>query len=149
MKRKIVVRLMTLSDVAEVALIAERIMPYAWSKAIFSSCFLPSYHNWVLMVDKYLVGFLITQCTLDQCEILNMGIDTGFQQQGLATILLTHLVTTLKNLSIKTIYLEVRISNQAAIAAYLRFGFVKDSVRKNYYPAEQGREHAVLMSYLL
>ena len=41
--------------------------------------------------------------------------------------------------------LEVRPSNTAARALYQRAGFLELSVRRGYYPAEGGREDAILM----
>lgn len=46
---------------------------------------------------------------------------------------------------IVTSFLEVRESNAAAIALYKSFGFTAAGIRKNYYPAENGRENAVVM----
>jgi ribosomal protein S18 acetylase RimI-like enzyme len=43
-------------------------------------------------------------------------------------------------------FLEVRESNHGAIALYHSEGFNESGMRKNYYPAENGREHAILMS---
>ena len=45
-----------------------------------------------------------------------------------------------------TIWLEVRASNQRAIAVYQAHGFVQEGWRKNYYPLNlEQREDAVVM----
>jgi ribosomal-protein-alanine N-acetyltransferase len=49
----------------------------------------------------------------------------------------------------KTIYLEVRVSNQAAIHLYDKHGFNEMSIRKDYYRAKEGREDAVLMGLVI
>jgi len=49
----------------------------------------------------------------------------------------------------KTIYLEVRSSNHAAIHLYDKHGFNEMSVRKDYYRAKEGREDAVLMGLVI
>jgi ribosomal-protein-alanine N-acetyltransferase len=41
--------------------------------------------------------------------------------------------------------LEVRRSNKKAQNLYLQMGFNEMSVRRGYYPAQQGREDAILM----
>jgi ribosomal-protein-alanine N-acetyltransferase len=46
-------------------------------------------------------------------------------------------------------FLEVRPSNKAAIGLYESMGFNEFSVRKDYYPAINGREDAVLMGLAL
>jgi ribosomal-protein-alanine N-acetyltransferase len=42
-------------------------------------------------------------------------------------------------------FLEVRPSNVAARALYADVGFREVTVRRGYYPAEGGREDAILM----
>jgi ribosomal protein S18 acetylase RimI-like enzyme len=49
----------------------------------------------------------------------------------------------------RRLLLEVRNSNNAAIALYRKFGFSDDGVRREYYPAADGREDALLMSMQL
>ena len=43
-------------------------------------------------------------------------------------------------------FLEVRISNEVATQLYLAEGFNEVGIRPNYYPAEKGREDALLMT---
>jgi ribosomal-protein-alanine N-acetyltransferase len=47
--------------------------------------------------------------------------------------------------NISTVFLEVRESNLPARALYEQIGFEALAVRKDYYPAKDGREHAVVM----
>ncbi|MGZ8155124.1 MAG: ribosomal protein S18-alanine N-acetyltransferase, partial [Burkholderiales bacterium] len=42
-------------------------------------------------------------------------------------------------------FLEVRPSNTAARALYARSGFSEIGRRRDYYPAQEGREDAVVM----
>ena len=42
--------------------------------------------------------------------------------------------------------LEVRVSNFSAIEMYSSLGFEVDGKRRDYYPAHDGREDALLMS---
>ncbi|MCR2392783.1 ribosomal-protein-alanine N-acetyltransferase, partial [Salmonella enterica] len=44
------------------------------------------------------------------------------------------------------LWLEVRASNQAAIALYEDLGFNEVTVRRNYYPSAHGREDAIVMA---
>jgi ribosomal-protein-alanine N-acetyltransferase len=46
-------------------------------------------------------------------------------------------------------FLEVRPSNISAIALYENIGFNEMAVRRGYYPAQNGREDAVLMGLAL
>ena len=47
------------------------------------------------------------------------------------------------------LWLEVRVSNVRARQVYEQHGYRRVGVRKNYYPADQGREDAVVMSLKL
>ena len=47
------------------------------------------------------------------------------------------------------IFLEVRPTNLAAKALYSRFGFHEVAVRRDYYPAETGREDALVLTLAL
>jgi ribosomal-protein-alanine N-acetyltransferase len=47
------------------------------------------------------------------------------------------------------LWLEVRTSNVRAQQVYLRYGYRRVGERKNYYPAQHGREDAIVMSYKL
>ena len=46
----------------------------------------------------------------------------------------------------ETIFLEVRPSNVGAIALYEKMGFNEIGIRKGYYPAEHGREDAIMLA---
>jgi ribosomal-protein-alanine N-acetyltransferase len=43
----------------------------------------------------------------------------------------------------------VRTSNARAQQVYERYGYRRVGERKNYYPAQQGREDAIVMSFKL
>jgi ribosomal-protein-alanine N-acetyltransferase len=43
-------------------------------------------------------------------------------------------------------FLEVRVSNLAAIALYTSEGFCEVGLRRGYYPGVHGREDAVIMA---
>jgi ribosomal-protein-alanine N-acetyltransferase len=48
-------------------------------------------------------------------------------------------------MGINQVFLEVRISNEKAIAFYQKFGFEKDAIRDKYYSGDYS-EDALLMS---
>ncbi|MGZ8993730.1 MAG: GNAT family N-acetyltransferase, partial [Burkholderiaceae bacterium] len=49
----------------------------------------------------------------------------------------------------RTMLLEVRPSNGSAVRMYERYGFQKIGVRRGYYPAQNGREDALVMRVAL
>ena len=101
----------------------------------------------VIYSEKQLVGYLLAINLGDMFEILQITIAAAYQRQGMATQLLLAAFEKAKKLGCERVVLEVRVTNQKAIALYEKNGFKRDAVRKNYYATPQGeREDAVLMS---
>jgi len=73
-------------------------------------------------------------------------VSPDYQRQGLGRALLEYIISELENRGIATLWLEVRASNQAAIALYESLGFNEATIRRNYYPAKDGREDAIVMA---
>ena len=48
-----------------------------------------------------------------------------------------------------SLLIEVRPSNEKALALYRLFGFRQIGVRRAYYPAAQGREDALVLNHVL
>lgn len=65
--------------------------------------------------------------------------------KGFGRQILNHVIEIALEQSAAIIVLEVRASNFRAQQLYLSTGFNEMSVRRGYYPAEQGREDGVLM----
>ena len=63
--------------------------------------------------------------------------------------MLQHLGDVARAAGATQIFLEVRPSNEAALALYKKVGFEMIGRRKGYYPALNGREDAVVMRHLL
>ncbi len=98
-----------------------------------------------LFRQQSLLGFAIISCVVDESELINIAIDPKFQGRGLGRHLLEQAMDQLPD-TIRGMFLEVRQSNQSAIGLYESLGFIETGVRKNYYPADSGREDAVLMA---
>ena len=75
----------------------------------------------------------MTMPALDTADILNISINKSFQGKGYGNKLLHYLIKELQDRMISQLILEVRVSNQNAIAFYLKHGFEEISLRKNYY----------------
>ncbi|WP_108652359.1 ribosomal protein S18-alanine N-acetyltransferase [Dongshaea marina] len=81
--------------------------------------------------------------------MFNICIAPAFRRRGLGRQLLEHLIGQLKQKKADLLWLEVRRSNQAALNLYQELGFESQGVRKDYYPAESGREDALVMRLTL
>lgn len=107
------------------------------------------YLNLKITQGEQMAGFAITQIVLDEATLFNIAIDPAFQRQGLGRKLLEDVIEKLEQRDVVTLWLEVRASNSKAIALYESLGFNEVSVRRNYYPAAQGREDAIMMALIL
>ncbi|POA99109.1 ribosomal-protein-alanine N-acetyltransferase [Chromobacterium sinusclupearum] len=96
-----------------------------------------------------LQGFALIMRVLDEAEILNIVVAREHQGQGLGIQLMQAMLQDLRDDCCRRLFLEVRESNAIARKLYQRCGFHQCGLRKNYYPANPGREHAILMEATL
>ena len=83
--------------------------------------------------ENKIVGFAGIKIVLDEADIMNIAVRKDYRRQGIATLLLNHILTICKEKSIKTIHLEVNEENFSAISLYKKFGFEICGRRKQYY----------------
>lgn len=81
-----------------------------------------------------------------EADITSVAVAPEYRRRGLALQLMERFGELLPE-DTESIFLEVRESNTAAIALYEKCGFLKLSVRKNFYSAP--RENAVVMQKIL
>ncbi|NEP18283.1 MAG: ribosomal protein S18-alanine N-acetyltransferase [Leptolyngbya sp. SIO4C1] len=70
---------------------------------------------------------------LEEAHITLLAIDSDYQRQRLGQLLLTQLLVAARCRQLTHATLEVRVSNQAAIQLYQKFGFQTAGQRKQYY----------------
>lgn len=89
--------------------------------------------NYVLEHDGVIVGYYGFWIMFDNIDITKVSIRKELQGKGLSNILMEDFFNRIKNLDIKKITLEVRVSNEKAIGLYSKYGFKNISTRKKYY----------------
>ncbi|AKX45492.1 alanine acetyltransferase [Thiopseudomonas alkaliphila] len=135
-------------DLAKVVALEQQAFSHPWSLSLYQDA-LTSYHCWVLEQQQQHVGHGVIQVILDEAHLLNIAVDKRLQGQGLGSQLLAFLMQQAEQLGATQCFLELRASNQAAYHVYESYGFNEIARRKNYYPAEQGMEDALIMACLL
>ncbi|PID42936.1 MAG: ribosomal-protein-alanine N-acetyltransferase [Gammaproteobacteria bacterium] len=142
------------TDVPEILEIEQAGYTHPWSENDFTGCFGQRYHNW-LLVDPVpdsnaksapIVAYGFSRMTLDEVELLNLCVADRFRGQGAGGKLLRFMIDRSLQVGGKTMFLEVRQSNEVAIALYSAAGFNEIGLRKGYYPAVNGRENAIVMA---
>ena len=84
-------------------------------------------------------GYLCAAQGFGEAEILVFGVDPELRRRGLGRALLEKLLETLAGRECRTVFLEVRRGNAAAVALYLSLGFKEIGARKTYY-ADNGED---------
>lgn len=116
---------------------------FAWSRQQFQAALDSPYHQiWVCCVQNKMIGLIVWQCVLDEMELHLIGTAPQYQRQGVATQLLKQMFQAAFVQKITKIFLEVRISNDAALNLYQQNGFIIVGKRKNYY---RNQEDAIVM----
>ncbi len=121
---------------------------HPWSKTLINDIQSRGACNHVLLKDNIVVGYFYAQNIAAEMTLLNIAIDPKVQGQGLGKVLMTHFLTLCQQQNVETVWLEVRESNHKARTLYESIGFNEVDRRRNYYPAANGREDAIIMSYL-
>lgn len=98
-------------------------------------------------VSGQVIGYAVASYLFDQADVQNIIVSQPYRGQGMGRNLLQALTQDLMHQGLKSIFLEVRASNRAAVKLYQSMGFVHIQKRRNYYPGVDGkREDAFVFS---
>lgn len=134
------------SDVEAVMAIEEQVYQHGWTSGIFHDCLRVHYSCWVMEQDNAIAGYAVMSAAAGEAHILNIAIAPQWQGQGLGRRFMQFLLETAHQHGADTAFLEVRPSNRAALHLYETIGFNQVGVRRDYYPADNGREDAIIMA---
>jgi ribosomal-protein-alanine acetyltransferase len=124
---------MSATHLAPVVVIESNIFRDPWTAESFIEILSLSPYCWVALMGQTVVGYLITQWVLDEVHILNVGVAADMQRKGIGARLMEDVLQRARTNGMRDVFLEVRVSNTAAISLYRRFGFEDVSIRKKYY----------------
>ena len=133
-------------DLAHVCDIERRSYEFPWSHGVFRDCLLAGYQCMVLVLDQRVVGYAVLSIAAGEAHILNICVEPSLRARGLGANLLDELLLRARAASVREVFLEVRPSNESAIALYKKKGFVQIANRPAYYQAHDGREDAAVLS---
>ena len=138
-----IVRRLAESDLPAVLALDEQTNLHPWNQAQWLDSLL---EHVCLGVESQgqLLGFVVVMPLPDDAELLLIAVQPEQQGQGLGKMLLRALLNELQGEQRERLLLEVRESNSRARNFYSAAGFQEMGRRKNYYPAQVGREDALL-----
>ena len=87
-----------------------------------------SFIIWKIDIGK-IIGYVSFFKIKDEAEIIKIGIDKSYQRKNYGS----YVISEMKRIGIKKIFLEVSVENVKAINFYLKNGFYKTGTRKGYY----------------
>ena len=143
-------RRMLLSELSEVMVGELASYPYPWSEKNFQDCLESNHYScWVLELEKQLAGHVVISAAVGEAHILNLCVYPEKQRQGWGKKMLNEAEWIARQHQAETCFLEVRQSNLVGVTLYQEMGYNEVGLRKNYYPADQGREDAIVMAKTL
>ncbi|WP_407341441.1 ribosomal protein S18-alanine N-acetyltransferase [Pengzhenrongella phosphoraccumulans] len=83
-----------------------------------------------------LVGYAGLWFDGDDAQVMTIAVAHSLQGRGIGGALLAALVRRAKDVGARSVLLEVRVDNEAALALYERFGFQRLGLRRGYYQPE-------------
>ena len=131
--RTFVIRRMSLADVTGIlAILQESPEAAMWSpESLMEGASAGA--AWVAESNGQEIGFLIGRDVADDFEILNLAVAPASRRYGIARQLMSEALQHAHKTGAQRAYLEVRGSNEGALALYRRFGFRECGRRPRYY----------------
>ena len=156
------VRKMTVDDVAAVSEIEKACFSLPWSAKSFEdsitredtiflvcevdaeeTCDIEGMSDTEASKCSCIAGYIGMYLSFDEASVTNVAVSPEFRKKGCGAALVTAAKEAAKGAGTEMIFLEVRVSNEPAISLYRRNGFEDLGIRKNFY--EHPVEDAIIM----
>jgi ribosomal-protein-alanine N-acetyltransferase len=141
-------RSLSSDDIDAVMTLENGAYSFPWSRGNFTDSLAAGHWMDVLeAADGTLRGYFVAMPAADELHLLNLTVAAAWRRRGHARMLLDRLEARARAHGLLSIWLEVRVSNEAARALYRNRGFAERGLRRQYYPTGQARrEDAVIMA---
>jgi len=138
------IREMTEDDLEAVSGIELDVFTDPWPRSVFLEDIASDYsHPFVVQWDNDIVAYAILWQGVDEGHLTNIAVAKNYHRKSIAQKLLSFILQFASEAGLMQVLLEVRPSNEAAIALYRKFGFINLAIRKNYYT--HPREDCLMM----
>lgn len=143
------IRDMRQADVACIAALEREAYDFPWTPGIFRDCLLAGYTSLVLEHHRAIRAYAVMSVAAGEAHLLNLCVAVDSRREGHGRRLLETVLERASLAGAGRMHLEVRPSNDAALALYLASGFERIGIRRRYYRARTGSEDAVLLARAL
>jgi ribosomal-protein-alanine N-acetyltransferase len=137
------------ADLDEVLAIESVVYSHPWSRGNFADSLRSGYTCRTWRLGSELLGYFVLMAAVGEAHLLNLSVASARQRRGHGASMLEEAMRLSRELGARHMFLEVRPSNAPGQALYERFGFRRVARRRGYYPAESGREDALVLSRAL
>ena len=128
------IRLMDKADIPQLAELEKLCFSDPWSVSAFTYELTNPLSLWLIAAEQEKVlGYVGSQTVMDETDMMNVAVAPEYRRQGIGEKLVLELISRLKERGSKSLTLEVRVSNDSAIALYEKLGFHQVGRRPGYY----------------
>ncbi len=139
---------MRAEHVSQIAELEKLCFSDPWSEGSIAYELTNPISHWVVAQDgEQVVGYIGAQIVFPEADVMNVVVHPDRRREGLGQVLLETLLTYLRSIDCTSLSLEVRVSNEIAIALYEKMGFVQVGRRPNYYRSP--KEDALILQKVL
>ena len=140
-------RAMQQTDLPAVMEIENSSYEFPWTEGIFKDCLENGYQAMLYIHEEKIQAYSVAQYVVDECHLLNLCVKQDTRNHGLGAKMVQRVMNQARQNDMGSIFLEVRASNAAAIHLYDTLGFNEIGLRRDYYPASNGREDALVLAH--
>jgi ribosomal-protein-alanine N-acetyltransferase len=146
----ILLRPMTVDDVAAVASLDRLSFPLPWSEGSFRSDLTTNPAAHLLVAEKTgangrrIAGYAGYWLVVDEAHLSTLAVDPGLRRRGIGERILREAMRLAARQGAEMMTLEVRVTNDAARRLYEKLGFQVVGRRPHYY--KDNLEDAILMT---
>lgn len=132
--------------IPQIAAIEKETFSDPWSEHSLTTCLPDDRHYFFVAMDAegHVLGYISFMSVLDEGYINNVAVREDARHAGIGSELVSECVRRGRERKLSFLTLEVRASNDPAIALYEKHGFAEVGRRPGYY--EKPREDAILMT---
>lgn len=125
---------MTAAHTAQIAQLEKQCFSMPWSQDAMLFELTNPISIWLVALDgERVAGYVGAQYGYGEADMMNLAVSPEYRRRGNGKHLVEALIAELEKIDVGSITLEVRQSNEAAIALYNSMGFTQVGLRPNYY----------------
>lgn len=130
----VLIRKMTVADAPGVHAVERESFATPWTLEAFVAEMMQNPNAYYLVAEaEEIIGFAGLWHIADEGHITNVAVKRATRGMGIGEALLVALIAEAKQLGLRAMTLEVRVSNTPARTLYEKLGFLYAGTRKRYY----------------